>query len=687
MMRSLYSGVSGLRTHQTRMDVIGNNIANVNTTAYKAKNITFSDMLYQTTQSATGPNTANGTAGTNPRQIGLGVKTGAINTSITTEGATQSTGNPFDLKLTGEAFFVVSDGKNQYFTRDGSFNVDAAGYLCMGSTGYIVQGWTNTDAETGAIIQDSVKPIQVMSEKNATYPAAYTTKATISGIIDANDDNLLTTSGRLMNVQTLDNRGYEYNLKFGIKPVTDPNAMTMRSVTNKETQYTIADPIYEVDTSKMKFTYIDSNTGEKKTLSGADNPALMEALQEDLWNYINSDVNIGTAFGGTKHAFGASDSGMTIDLGNYIDNKTEFEALKSSDLYQQMNQLTVEFEGSTGFMKTKPTKSDYPIQNATVIDKDVVGTLYKTTTTGTASVYAYTKIGSTASVLVTEQKYVDESGESVTEYKFEQVTDAAGTKNQLTVSEKQYSDMLKLIGFGQDDDTINIYTTQQQMPDKNSVVKGEYTIELIGMTDSNGADVDITALKNNSTTTFTAVYDKGNGKFVSVGGDGNTAFTLNLSMLGNGEFSNVTFDMSNTSNVDNGGKSNIEGLRDDGRKVGTLTGVAIGTDGVITANYSNGMSKSIAQIAVATFANAMGLQNEGDNLYSATANSGEFNGVGVDIKASGTGYMTTGVLEMSNVDLSQQFTDMITTQRGFQANSRIITTSDTLLEELVNLKR
>ena len=99
------------------------------------------------------------------------------------------------------------------------------------------------------------------------------------------------------------------------------------------------------------------------------------------------------------------------------------------------------------------------------------------------------------------------------------------------------------------------------------------------------------------------------------------------------------------------------------------------------------MSKSIAQIAVATFANAMGLQNEGDNLYSATANSGEFNGVGVDIKASGTGYMTTGVLEMSNVDLSQQFTDMITTQRGFQANSRIITTSDTLLEELVNLKR
>ena len=685
MMRSLYSGVSGLRTHQTRMDVIGNNIANVNTTAYKAKNITFSDMLYQTTQSATGPNTANGTAGTNPRQIGLGVKTGAINTSITTEGATQSTGNPFDLKLTGEAFFVVSDGKNQYFTRDGSFNVDAAGYLCMGSTGYIVQGWTNTDAETGAIIQDSVKPIQVMSEKNATYPAAYTTKATISGIIDGNDDNLLTTGGRIMNVQTLDNRGYEYNLKFGIKPVPSENAKTMRNVSNTETQYTIADPLYEVDNSKVKFTYTDGT--EKKTLSDAENPKLMEELQKDLWNYINSNytTNIGAAFSG-NHQFGTSDASIKINLGEYINNKSEFTALQSSDLVRKMNPLNVEFEGSTGFVGKKPAYADYPITGASKIDSAVVSTLYNMSgRSTTASINQYSVI-STASILVTEQKYVDDSGETVTEYKFEAVTAADGTKNPLTVSDKQYEDMLKLVKFGQQTGPINKYTTQQEMPDKNSYEKGKYTIELISITDSNGADVDMSRLKNNATTKFTATYDTGDGKFKDV--DGDTSFSIDLSLLnGDGNFSKVTFDMSNTSNVDNGGKSNIEGLRDDGRKVGTLTGVAIGTDGVITANYSNGMSKSIAQIAVATFANAMGLQNEGDNLYSATANSGEFNGVGVDIKASGTGYMTTGVLEMSNVDLSQQFTDMITTQRGFQANSRIITTSDTLLEELVNLKR
>lgn len=676
MMRSLYSGVSGLRTHQTRMDVIGNNIANVNTTAYKAKNITFSDMLYQTTQSATGPNTANGTAGTNPRQIGLGVKTGAINTSITTEGATQSTGNPFDLKLTGEAFFVVSDGKNQYFTRDGSFNVDAAGYLCMGSTGYIVQGWTNTDAETGAIIQDSVKPIQVMSEKNATYPAAYTTKATISGIIDGNDDNLMTENGRIMNVQTLDNRGYEYNLKFGIKPVTNPAATTTRDVTNKETLYKMPNNIYKVDTSELTFEYTDAN-GNLKTLKESDSPKLMERLIKDIWA-VQAGATTPDGIG-TGHTYGTNDS-ITVDLKKYLADpaNTDLATLPPSALNDMQN-LKVTFSGTTGFVSDRNVT--YPVSDALKLDEAVVTKLY--TSNGTASITSYSLTG-TASVLATEQKYVDENGDTVTTYKFESYD---GTnKNDLGLTSDQYSDMLKLLNLGQADKTVNQYTTQEKMPDKNSVVPGEYTIELIGMTDSNGANVDISALKNSGTTSFTAVYDTGNGKFKSVGGDGNTSFTLNLGLLGS-EFNNVTFDMTNTSNVDNGGKSNIEGLRDDGRKVGTLTGVAIGTDGVITANYSNGMSKSIAQIAVATFANAMGLQNEGDNLYSATANSGEFNGVGVDIKASGTGYMTTGVLEMSNVDLSQQFTDMITTQRGFQANSRIITTSDTLLEELVNLKR
>ncbi|MBO5145809.1 MAG: flagellar hook-basal body complex protein [Lachnospiraceae bacterium] len=661
MMRSLYSGVSGLRTHQTRMDVIGNNIANVNTTAYKAKSINFSDMLYQTTQAATGPNTDNGTAGTNPRQIGLGVKTGAINTSITTEGATQSTGNPFDLKLTGEAFFVVSDGTNQYFTRDGSFNVDAAGYLCMGSTGYIVQGWTNTDANTGAIIQDSVKPIQIMSRENSTYPAAYTTAASISGIVDMHDDNLDTENGRILNVQTLDNRGYEYNLKFGIKPVTN-NVTSTKNVTNTERLYQLPGSIACEDISTL--TYFKADGTEIKA-TGLPS-ALLKALEEEA-KTNKAGVRNG------QHTDGTEDD-VTITISDAFLTEYNITDLGDASTLKD-SEVRVHFSGDTGYVAYKnaggATASN--VAYGTIdISTEAMAALYGAAPALNASADLDAAVSD--GLLVIEKTYTDGTDN---QYEFR------STDGNDTVLGLDYTDISKLLATDASPKVQAQYTSVEDTTLAEKI-DGSYTIELISMTDSNGDEIDTTNLGDN--TSFNVVYDISDGDFSYVGSEGNTAFTLNLSAL-NSYFSDVSFDMSTTKNVENGGKSTVSGLRDDGRKVGSLTGVSIGTDGVITANYSNGMSKSIAQIAVATFANAMGLQNEGDNLYSATANSGDFDGVGVDIKASGTGYMTTGVLEMSNVDLSQQFTDMITTQRGFQANSRIITTSDTLLEELVNLKR
>ena len=144
MMRSLYSAVSGLKTHQTKMDVIGNNISNVNTEAFKSSTVRFSEIMYQTTASASGGNGAMGIGGTNAKQIGLGVATASTMVSITASGAAETTGNPFDLRLKDSQttnFFIVSDGTNTYFTRAGSFYVDGNGYLCMSSTGYTLMGW------------------------------------------------------------------------------------------------------------------------------------------------------------------------------------------------------------------------------------------------------------------------------------------------------------------------------------------------------------------------------------------------------------------------------------------------------------------------------------------------------------------------------------------------------------------
>ena len=188
-------------------------------------------------------------------------------------------------------------------------------------------------------------------------------------------------------------------------------------------------------------------------------------------------------------------------------------------------------------------------------------------------------------------------------------------------------------------------------------------------------------------------YNTATGEIQSVNGlTNNLNLVLDFGDQPGSAFENITIDFSPSSNYNNNGTSTISGDYGDvdgkgtGRKLGEMTGISIQPDGMIYAAYDNGMTKLLGQIAVASFANPSGLQKEGDNLYSATLNSGQFDGIGMDVTSDG-GYMTTGVLEMSNVDLSSEFTEMITTQRGFQANSRIITVSDTLLEELVNLKR
>lgn len=125
----------------------------------------------------------------------------------------------------------------------------------------------------------------------------------------------------------------------------------------------------------------------------------------------------------------------------------------------------------------------------------------------------------------------------------------------------------------------------------------------------------------------------------------------------------------------------------DGYTMGSLVTFNVGSDGIITGVYDNGQQQALGQFCIATFQNAAGLQKVGDNLYIQTTNSGDFNRRGVKPGASGAGTLSPGTLEMSNVDLSREFTDMIITQRGFQANSRIITTSDEMLQELVNMKR
>nr|WP_303098060.1 flagellar hook-basal body complex protein [Roseburia inulinivorans] len=555
MMRSMYSAVSGLKTHQTRMDVIGNNIANVNTVAFKSSSVTFSDILYQTTSNASGANATTGTGGVNAKQIGLGTTAAATKVSITSAGASETTGNPFDIRLTDKNstnFFIVNNGSENVFTRSGSFYVDGSGNLCMSSTGYTVMGW-QVDETTGEIRKDTVSALRIMQEKNLTSAPEATTQATIAGVLDENDADVKSDAGKVMNLNFYDNLGYQYTAKFAIK------------ATAKDGEYTVE-----------LTSILDSN---------------------------NKNITEGFTQAQMKEIFGNTDTETTI-----------------ASYSTTLPNCGYTYDTTTGELKTDPA--------GTVVQINDDGTLN------------------------------DNSGKTIKDV------------------------------FGVSDGNLkNI---------QNSKVAGntDYVFKDV-QTTVNGAVTHSRQIVKKSATNLLK-FNTEDGKFSSIGGGTDKSVELNLNNANlnkNGNFQNITVDFSQCLNYNNSGKSTIgadagavDGTTGKGRKLGAMTGISIDTNGRIYGTYDNGNTELLGQIAVAQFSNASGLEKVGESCYRTTLNSGEFDGIGVEISADGSS-MTTGELEMSNVDLSSEFTSMITTQRGFQANSRVITTSDTLLEELVNLKR
>lgn len=217
MMRSLFSGVSGLKVHQTRMDVIGNNISNVNTIGFKSSYVTFSDVFYQTTQSASGPNATTGTTGRNAMQIGLGSNVASIIASVGTTGASQRTDNPFDVMIEGEGFFIVNYGGTNYFTKAGSFGVDAYGTLCT-PVGASVMGWQVDPNDPTKTVADTVSPLNIMAPENLYAPPEATTAAYISGNIDSKDSQLAyNATGKMVNLSFYDNMGHEYKADLRVR--------------------------------------------------------------------------------------------------------------------------------------------------------------------------------------------------------------------------------------------------------------------------------------------------------------------------------------------------------------------------------------------------------------------------------------------------------------------------------------
>ncbi|MFP4329773.1 MAG: flagellar hook protein FlgE [Spirochaetaceae bacterium] len=469
MMRSLYSGVSGLQNHQTRMDVIGNNISNVNTTGFKRGRVNFQDLISQSMQGPSRPNERVG--GINPQQVGLGVNIATIDT-IHTQGSLQTTGVKSDLAIQGSGFFVMRNGDEQLYTRNGAFGLDAEGNLVNPANGMRVQGWLSEEVDgqtlinTSGALEDMVIPI------GSKDPATETTEVSL-----ASNLNKLT-------------------------PVIGADAGDAEVQEGTWTvEYDIYDSFGSPHTLRVDFTRVEG--------------------QENVWQAsvqidpeADTPVTQSVAVGGIE-----SEDDQTFNL--------EF----SND-----------------------------------------GTLLRV------------------------------------------FNDAGGVDNE---------------------DQLGVELTY---------------------------DVPATSIPEDQQTGLPE-------------GVAQQTFSLNLGEVGAFTDSMTQFASASSTKV----------YEQNGFPMGYLEDYQIDQSGVIRGIYSNGNTRELGQVALASFTNPGGLEKQGETNFSESINTGV-----ADIGPSGVagkGNIMAGTLEMSNVDLAEQFTDMIVTQRGFQANSRTIQTTDQMLQEVLTLKR
>jgi flagellar hook protein FlgE len=646
MMSSLFAGVSGLRNHQVRMNVIGNNISNVNTIGFKGGRATFQESLVQTIKGAGRPTAISG--GTNPVQIGLGMSVATIDT-LFQQGGLEMTGQITDLAIQGAGFFVLSDGYGEFYTRNGAFGFDADSYLVDPASGFKVQGR--------------------MADQNGNIPA-------------------ISTIG-------------DIRLPFGQQ---DPaNATGQISIANN-LDSSATDSIASMASAGS--TGIDQVSGTAINGAGGSHSVVITGSQAVQSTFMGTHLN-GSMTGNTTLAdMGVDDpTGLiiTVDGGT----STEITGLTLQSTVNDVVRAINEIAGVNCYMDTS-NPLDYQI----TIERSRAGDNAAYSVTSSAGVATDVDNGN----IVNRLFGLDGVGVATT-----------GGLNHSFVAIDTFTPTGKLPEGPQQlqievDETTGLAVGIEDLGDGGVTVRGSQGL-------SAGTVVIDTADTQHSTS-ITA-YDSQGGRHTVImtftktttenlwdwevtlpdqevlleGGSGTVQFNPDGSLLSfdyNGGAASLRFDPGNGAEIVDitlitGDTGQFNGLTQfaspftasaiyqDGYSMGILEKIAIDTAGTITGIFSNGISRTLAQIILADFSNQGGLRRAGNSLYQTSANSGSaIHGIAGQTIA---GSITSGSLEASNIDIAYEFTNMITAQRGFQANARVITTSDSMLDELVNLKR
>lgn len=573
-MDALYSGVSGLESNQTEMNVIGNNIANSNTVGFKSSSVTFSTALSQLLSAARAPQ--GNTGGVNPTQVGLGTQIASIN-QLMTQGSFQSTGSPTDLAIQGNGFFVINNGTQNYYTRAGNFSLDQNGTLVQSGTGYDVMGWEATPNSSGQSYVNTNSPIgAIQINSNATMNAVATSQMSLTGNIDSSSGIQPTT------ITVTGNNGQQYSVQFTFSPQTSNFNPFSSAQTYNWTAKIVSGPTGSVGSTASGTISLDQNgnvTGDSATNLYINNGSLSTA---------SSTTTV---------------SGATISL---------------------PTSGAISFSQSDNTANTVTAGYNNPVYTTSTQIYDSLGNPY------------------TVYIDMTNLGTVSGSGSSTT--------------------------------WGSGTNTAWAWDAR---------LANGTPVNLTTSSGSAAANPSFGVLEFNSS-------GKMVGNFSINGTQGNpplnpTNAPSGISFTPSDGAATVNSQISFTALTDMAGTSSATISNQNGNAQGTLQSFAINTSGQIIGTFSNGLTNTLGEVALANFNNPSGLQAVGNSLYSQSANSGT-----PQVGQAGTGSLGTfvpGSLEMSNVNLAQEFSNMIVSESDYDANSRVITTADAMLSTLMNMKQ
>jgi len=718
MLKSLFSGVSGLQSSQVAMDIESNNIANVNTVGYKYSRANFSDLLAQTKAIATAPQGQLG--GKNPVQIGLG-STVSSATRIFSQGSIQNSDKNTDVAIQGDGFFIISgDNGNTYkYTRAGDFKFDAGGNF-VDNNGFIAQGWLR-DPVTGKV--DSTAPITSINiPPGLTTPASPTGEVVLKAnlnsgpLIESFSPAYAVATGTPPSVTTpgtpdaIDSRGNPIpSGNLGVMFNETGEAFSLQKDQGVWASFISASLAGTVDVAAstgandeldITFTLSDGST-QQITTSGATGT---ETATENANRYISA-INAQSANTGVTATLNLTSGNPRIDLTNTNSSATaskninfttganDNSGLVASNIvtaYRYQYDPAAAATGA-GADKTFTTMSDlrYALETQAQAQVDVNGNSI---------------VESNIEITVNEEgKFVIKNpGGAADDYDINLAitayTDTGVTENiRFTRNMEALNSVLPAGSGGQAfSQSFNAATHSSSIDIFDSLgskhtIRMEFRKTALDIATGSTWDISIT-VPAPATIDTTAPFDEKKGS-IRFNSDGSLATynPPNISFSGNnGSSPNQQVGFSfGTANAFDGmtsfdSRSSTSGISQDGFTGGDLIGIRIDQSGTLVGSFSNGRSFGLAQIGMAKFTNNEGLSAEGGNVYNQTANSGD--PIIGTAASAGRGFIQSSALEASNVDLSRALTQLIIIQRGFQANGKTITTSDQLLQTLIGLK-